>query len=157
MRAGREDGAARRLSLPGWRWTIPSGLVLLVAAVYARTVHFASLDFDDGEYVFENPKVLGGLTARGVAWAMTAFHSANWHPLTWISHMADVSLFGPEPGAHHFVNVFFHAAGAVALFLALRTATRATWPSAAVAALFAVHPLHDADLSADRSTAPSIR
>lgn len=142
MTNGGEDGAVLRRSLPGWRWSIPSGLVLLVAAVYARTGHFASLDFDDGEYVFANPNVLGGLTARGVTWAMTAFHSANWHPLTWISHMADVSLFGPEPGAHHLVNVLFHAVGAVALFLALRAATRAVWPSAAVAALFAVHPLN---------------
>jgi tetratricopeptide (TPR) repeat protein len=113
-----------------------------VAVLYARTARFASLDFDDQEYVYDNPNVLCGLTGESVAWALTAFHSANWHPLTWISHMADVDLFGTKPGPHHLVNVAFHAANAVLLFLVLEAATSASWPSAAAAALFAVHPLN---------------
>ncbi len=83
-----------------------------------------------------------GPDGPGLRWALTAFRSANWHPLTWVSHMADVELLGPEPGAHHVVNAALHAANAVVLFLVLRAATAAFWPSALVAALFAVHPLN---------------
>jgi hypothetical protein len=118
------------------------GLVLFVTAVYARSGRFESLDFDDAEYVFANPNVLAGLTWHGVGWALTTYHSANWHPLTWISHMSDIQLFGAEPGAHHLVSVFFHAVNALALFFVLKAATSAFWPSALVAALFAVHPLN---------------
>ncbi len=118
------------------------GLALLVAAIYAQTRAFDSLDFDDQEYVYANENVLAGLSARSVAWALTAFHSANWHPLTWISHMIDVQLFGPEPGPHHLVNATLHAANSVVLFFVLKAATSAFWPSATVAALFAVHPLN---------------
>ena len=123
-------------------WVIAVGLVLLVGILYAPSGGFDSLDFDDGEYVYANPTVLEGLTGHGMEWALTAFHSANWHPLTWISHMLDVELFGPEPGAHHLVNAAFHAGNAVILLLVLRAATSAFWPSAMVAALFAVHPLN---------------
>ena len=118
------------------------GLVALVAAVYGGVGGHAFLDYDDGEYVSENANVLAGLTPAGVAWAFTTGHAANWHPLTWLSHMADVSLFGASPGAHHIVNVAFHGANAILLFLALNALTGALWRSAAVAALFAVHPLN---------------
>ena len=118
------------------------GLALLAAVIYAQTRSFESLDFDDQEYVYANENVLGGLSAHGIAWALTAFHSANWHPLTWMSHMLDVQLFGPEPGPHHLVNAALHAANAVVLFFVLKAATSAFWPSALVAALFAVHPLN---------------
>jgi tetratricopeptide (TPR) repeat protein len=118
------------------------GLALLVAVLYARTARFESLDFDDQEYVYANPNVLGGITGQSVAWALTAFHSANWHPLTWISHMIDVELFGPEPGPHHLVNAALHAINSVLLFFVLRAATSAFWPSAIVATLFVVHPLN---------------
>ena len=123
-------------------WIVAFVLVLIVAAVYGRSGGFESLDFDDGEYVFANPAVLEGLSGKSMAWALTAFHSANWHPLTWVSHMLDVELFGPWPGPHHLVNAAFHAANAVLLFIVLRAATSAFWPSAIVAALFAVHPLN---------------
>ncbi len=123
-------------------WVVAVGLVLLVGILYAPSGGFDSLDFDDAEYVYANPNVLGGLTRSGIGWALTAFHSANWHPLTWISHMLDVQLFGPRPGAHHLVNAAFHAGSAIILLLVLRAATSAFWPSALVAALFAVHPLN---------------
>jgi hypothetical protein len=118
------------------------GLALLAAVIYAQTRTFESLDFDDQEYVYANENVLDGLSGHGIAWALTAFHSANWHPLTWISHMLDVQLFGPEPGPHHLVNAALHATNAVVLFFVLKAATSAFWPSAMVAALFAVHPLN---------------
>src|SRR6266545_231269 len=123
-------------------WVVALGLTLLVAVVYAPSGNFDSLDFDDAEYVYANPNVLAGLTGSGIGWALTAFHSANWHPLTWISHMLDVQLFGPWPGPHHLVNAAFHAGNAIILFLLLRAATSAFWPSAMVTALFAVHPLN---------------
>jgi len=113
-----------------------------VALVYGGVRQFAFVNFDDGGYVTSNPEVLSGLTGHGLRWAVTAFRNANWHPLTWVSHMVDVELFGPEPGAHHVVNAVFHAANVVVLFLVLRAATSAFWPSTLVAALFAVHPLN---------------
>jgi tetratricopeptide (TPR) repeat protein len=83
-----------------------------------------------------------GLTPEGVAWAFTARVGGNWHPLTWLSYMADVSLVGLHPGAHHVINVAIHVAAALALLAALARMTRAVWPSALVALLFALHPLH---------------
>src|SRR5262249_42736372 len=94
------------------------------------------------EYVYSNPDVLAGLSGYGVAWAFSTYHSANWHPLTWMSHMLDVQLLGVDAGKHHLVNVTLHAVNAALLFLLLETLTSAFWPSAAVAALFAVHPLN---------------
>jgi hypothetical protein len=84
--------------------------------------------------------VTAGLTARGVAKAF-AFEAGNWHPLTWLSHMTDVELFGMNPGAHHVVSAGFHIANAILLMLALARLTGALGPSSAVAAIFAVHPL----------------
>ena len=117
-------------------------LVAMTAAVYWQTGDHPFFLVDDGEYVQENPVVLEGLTLRGVDWAFTSFHAANWHPLAWISHMADVEVFGPDPGRHHLVNVLIHGLNALLLFLVLHGMTGAPWRSALVAALFAVHPLH---------------
>jgi protein O-mannosyl-transferase len=98
--------------------------------------------YDDQEYVYENAIVRKGLTAHGFVWAWTHSHSANWHPLTWLSHMLDCELFGLKPAGHHLTNVFFHVTNSVLLFLLLRKLTGAMWRSAFVAALFALHPLH---------------
>ena len=100
------------------------------------------INYDDGLYVYENPHVRGGLSKEGVSWAFTTFDAANWHPLTWISHMTDVQLFGLDAGWHHRVNVLFHLANTALLFLVLWRMTGGLWQSAFVAALFAVHPLH---------------
>ncbi|MHB8834559.1 MAG: tetratricopeptide repeat protein [Candidatus Methylomirabilia bacterium] len=100
------------------------------------------LNYDDPHYVTNNPIVLNGLRPEGIAWAFSTFDAANWHPLTWISHMFDVTLFGLQPGWHHLTNVALHAAAAALLFLVLRGLTGAPWPSFLAAALFAVHPLH---------------
>ena len=123
-------------------WMIAVALAAAVAAVYAPTRHHGFVNLDDPKYVYENPIVRDGLTARGAAWAFTTFEVSNWHPLTWLSHMLDVELFGLDAGAHHLASAVIHALAAILLFLALRAATGATWRSALVAALFAVHPTH---------------
>jgi len=119
---------------------------LLLAAVtvglFLPAVDHGFIVFDDDAYVTENPQVLGGLTREGLAWAFTSVARAgNWHPLTWLSHMLDVQLFGLDPRGHHLVNVLFHAAAAVLLFLLLRSLTGAGGRSLLAAFLFAAHPL----------------
>ena len=100
------------------------------------------VSFDDTDYVTENPFVKNGLTFTDIVWAFNTFHAGNWHPLTWISHMLDCQLFGANAGAHHFVNVLFHAANTALLFTLLLRLTGKIWPCAFIAALFAWHPLH---------------
>lgn len=110
--------------------------------LYLPTFSNAFVNYDDPAYVTANAHVLQGLSWSNLAWAWTATIEANWHPLTWISHMADVQLFGVNPRGHHLVNVFFHALNVVLLFLVLLRATGYTVRSAVAAALFAVHPLN---------------
>ena len=109
-------------------------ILTLCLVVYFRTVFADFINFDDDAYVYENPNVLGGLSLKGIYWALTAVHSSNWHPLTWISHQLDISLFGPNAAGHHAVNVLLHSANSVILFFFLRQITGAFWRSAAVAA-----------------------
>jgi len=118
------------------------GLLCATLAVYAQTLGHPFLLYDDDLYVTANRTVQQGVTAKGVAWAFTTRHAANWHPVTWMSHMADVDLFGPWAGGHHATNVVLHAANSVLLFWFLASATGSPWRSGFVAALFAVHPLH---------------
>jgi tetratricopeptide (TPR) repeat protein len=100
------------------------------------------VNFDDPDYVTENAVVKDGLTWKGVQWAFTTGHAANWHPATWLSHMLDVTLFGLKPMGHHLTSLLFHGANSVLLLLLLRQMTGAVWRSALVAGLFALHPLH---------------
>jgi Tfp pilus assembly protein PilF len=116
-------------------------LVGLVALAYREATALPFVSFDDPEYVLENPFVRHGLDWKGIAAAMVSGHAANWHPVTWITHMVDVSAFGLDPTGPHVVNVVLHAANAVLLFALLVRLTGATWRSALVAALFALHPL----------------
>jgi Tfp pilus assembly protein PilF len=117
-----------------------AALVLLVATIYAQTARHDFVSYDDGTYLYKNATVQAGLTRAGAAWAF-GVHANNWHPLTWLSHMLDVELFGLNPGAHHLVSALVHAANAVLLFTVVRRLTGAFWQSLAVAALFAAHPL----------------
>jgi Flp pilus assembly protein TadD len=124
-------------------WSAVPFLVVLPLAIFWQVNGHAFIpEWDDAAYVTENPKVLAGLTWSGLQWAFTTFHEANWHPLTWLSHMVDVDLFGLWAGGHHLTNVVLHCAGAVALFLALIRMTGSPGRSLFVAALFAAHPLH---------------
>ena len=120
--------------------------LVLVAATLLVFWQAGNHDFfilDDQLYVSKNPAIQGGLTMDGIRWAFTDTETTgNWHPLTWISHMLDIQLFGIDPAGHHLVNVGLHAANTLLLFLVLCTMTGALWRSAVVAALFALHPLH---------------
>ncbi len=130
------------LSGPGRRALGAVVLAALVALVYAQVGGFDFVAYDDGDYVTQNPVVRRGLTLEGVAWAFTTLTAANWHPLTWLSLLADVSVFGVDAGWLHRVNVLWHLANALLLWVVLERFTGARWRSWLVAALFAVHPLH---------------
>jgi protein O-mannosyl-transferase len=117
-------------------------LVLGTLAIYLPVSHYGFSIFDDNDYVSENFTVQNGLNWGGIQWAFTTFHASNWHPLTWISHELDCQLFGLNAGAHHVVNLLFHAANAALLFILLLRLLNDFWTSAFVAALFAWHPLH---------------
>jgi tetratricopeptide (TPR) repeat protein len=117
-------------------------LFALTLFVYAPVAHHQFLSWDDPQYITDNPHVLGGLTWPGVRWAFTTYYASNWHPLTWLSHMADVEWYGVLPGPAHLTNLAMHVSTTAVLFLILLQTTRAWAPSAFVAAMFAVHPLH---------------
>lgn len=117
-------------------------LAAAVLAVFGRTFAYGFITYDDGRYVYENPILNAGLSAANVAWALTTFSCANWHPLTWLSYLADVQLFGVDAGEMHAVNALLHLLTAGLLFLAFVRMTGRPWRSALVAGLFAVHPLH---------------
>ncbi|HXF09202.1 MAG TPA: hypothetical protein VN625_00355 [Desulfuromonadaceae bacterium] len=119
------------------------GLLIVAAtlAVYWPVRHYDFVDYDDDSYVFENPDVTHGLSWGGVKWAFVDRHSSNWHPITWLSHMADCQWFGLNAGPAHLENVILHGASALLLLVLLAAITGAPWRSALVAALFALHPL----------------
>lgn len=121
---------------------IGAGLIVSTLAVYGQVVTHQFINLDDDVYIWKNPMVIGGLTLKGMAWAFTTFHSANWHPLTWLSHMVDSQLFGLNAGGHLFVNALIHVCNTLLLFFFVRRITGARMRSAIVAALFALHPLH---------------
>jgi len=116
--------------------------MILTFATFEQVRTCAFINFDDHVYITENQHVQSGLTLKGVTWAFTTTHAANWHPLTWISHMLDCQLYGLNPSGHHLTNLVFHIASALLLFLVLERMTGSLWRSGFVAALFALHPLH---------------
>ncbi|HVT90086.1 MAG TPA: tetratricopeptide repeat protein [Tepidisphaeraceae bacterium] len=131
---------------PTFRW-FPEGLIVLfllagTIGLYARVVHFDFVEYDDPDYVSDNKHVAIGLTPGSIIWAFTTNTSSNWHPVTWLSILLDVSLFGINAAAIHLENVLIHAVNAVLLFILLLKLTSEPWPSAWVAAMFAWHPLH---------------
>jgi tetratricopeptide (TPR) repeat protein len=117
-------------------------LAVVTTALYLPIIHHDFVNFDDDDYITNNSHVQAGLTRAGVIWAFQTGAAANWHPLTWLSHMLDCQLYGLYPGGHHSTNLIFHVANTLLLFLWLRQITGALWRSAMVAALFAWHPLH---------------
>jgi tetratricopeptide (TPR) repeat protein len=117
-------------------------MAVLTLGIYAQVIGHQFITFDDDSYIKENPMVNRGVTLAGLAWAFTTFYKANWHPLTWIAHMIDSQLFGLNAGGHLLVNALIHVANTLLVFWFLLRATHARWPSALVAALFALHPLH---------------
>ncbi len=117
-------------------------LVITTLAVYWQVGDYQFIGYDDELYVSDNPHVKAGLTSDSIIWSFTATDAANWHPLTWLSHILDVHLFGMNSGRHHLTNVFFHIANTLLLFFLLNRMTGDLWQSSFVAALFALHPLH---------------
>jgi len=125
------------------RVTIASLLLAVVTlALYNPVNRHPFVNYDDDRYVTENPHVRQGFTADTFKWALNSTEQANWHPLTWMSHALDVSLFRLNPAGHHFTSILLHAANAILLFLVLMWATKRIGPSLFVAALFAWHPIN---------------
>jgi tetratricopeptide (TPR) repeat protein len=125
-------------------WSLYICLALAVSTfiAYEPVRHNDFVGLDDAVYVTNNPHVKGGITRESIVWAFTTPHSGNWHSLTWLSHMLDCQFFGLNALGHHLTSLFFHIANALLLFLVLKMMTGAVWPSAFVAAVFALHPLH---------------
>ena len=149
----RAEGDDVAPSLPAWLFRelpLSLALVALIFVAYWGVWRFDFVYFDDPGYVTDNLNVKRGLPlfkdfnvfCDSVYWAFTAFEQSNWHPLTWLSHMLDVQLYGMEAAGHHVTNIIFHVCNALLLFWLLRLLTGRNWCSAAVAALFAVHPMH---------------
>jgi protein O-mannosyl-transferase len=123
------------------RCLIYAGLALITLALYLPVLQHGFVEYDDQQYVTDNPRVQAGLSWSGLVWAF-GFHAGNWHPLAWLSHMLDCQIYGAWAGGHHLTNVLLHIGSALLLFSVLDRMTNAIWRSAAVAALFAWHPLH---------------
>ena len=124
------------------RWTfiaVCACLAVVTWVVFAQTLRFDFVNYDDPQYVYQNTS---GIGLSSIAWAFTHIHSENWHPLTTVTHMLDCQLHGLNAGWHHFTNVLLHCLAVVLLFVALERMTGALWRSAFVSAVFAVHPLH---------------
>jgi tetratricopeptide (TPR) repeat protein len=132
----------KRPSLKFASFYVCLALVAITWFVFSQTLWHDFVDFDDQMYVYQNPVIARGLSVDGVLYAFTHPHARNWHPLTTISHMLDCQLFGLNAGGHHFTNVLLHTIAVLLLFFVLKQMTGAFWPSAFVAAVFAIHPLH---------------
>lgn len=128
------------------QWLTITGIILFllatIGAIYWQAGGHEFIAYDDPEYITDNQAIRQGMTLGSIYWAFTTFHASNWHPLTWLSHMLDVELFGMNPAGHHFVNIALHCLNSILLFLLLNRYTGFIWRSAVVAALFALHPLH---------------
>ena len=135
------DASDEKTDIRGLLWSA-AFLVTITLLAYAPVRHYGFVNFDDGQYVYQNPNVAGGLTWHNITWALTAGYESNWHPLTWLSHMLDIQLFGLSAGAHHITNLLFHVANTLLLFWLLVQMTGSPGRSTFVAALFAVHPVH---------------
>lgn len=132
----RDDASAKT------RLLIVIGLVSVTLLLYGRVWEYEFVNFDDDVHVYQNPYVVGGLTWTNVVWAFGIHGPSQWHPLAWLSHQLDCELFGLWAGGHHLTNLVLHVGTVVLLFLVLFRLTSRTWPSAFVAAVFAVHPLN---------------
>ena len=131
-----ENTQARRAE-----WATYAALLAAILLVFCQTFRHDFVSYDDDIYVYANSKVTQGLTFEGIAWAFTENYADNWHPLTWLSHMLDWQVYEGRAGGHHLTSILLHAATAMLLLVVLRQMTGRLWPSAFVAAVFAIHPL----------------
>ena len=116
--------------------------MILALWTFSSCLSNGFVSYDDHSYVAENPRVQSGVTWSGIKWAFTSFSQANWHPLTWLSHMLDCQVYGLNPAGHHATSVLLHTINTSLLFVLLRKMTGSLWRSFFVAALFGIHPLH---------------
>lgn len=117
-------------------------IILVTLVAYARVVTFQFLNWDDGDYVVLRPEIQQGLTLNGIRWAFTTFQNANWHPLTWMSHMLDIQLFGIDSGMMHLTNLAIHCANVILVAMVVRGLTARPAFALLAAAAFAIHPQH---------------
>ena len=117
-------------------------IIILVCIAYTPVLHNDFVNFDDDIYVTENFHINDGVTPKNIQWTFTAVYAKNWHPLTWLSHMLDIQIFGMNPFGHHLTNLIFHLFNAFLLFIILKKMSGAYWKSLIVMALFALHPIH---------------
>jgi Tfp pilus assembly protein PilF len=120
---------------------ICAGLAVATVIAYEPIRYNEFVGYDDPAYITANPDITSGLTLQSFKYAFTSSHSHMWHPLTTLSHMLDCQIFGLNPMGHHLVSLLFHTLNALLLFLILSSITASIWPSAFVAAVFALHPL----------------
>jgi protein O-mannosyl-transferase len=138
MKYGRQDNLRNKETM----YLALTALLVVTVAAYWQVAHNEFINLDDLLYIVDNPHVNTGLSWDNVKWACAHSYQDNWHPLTWISHMLDVQLFGTEPAGHHLMNLAFHLANTLLLFWFLMRTTSRFWPAFFVAWLFALHPLH---------------
>jgi len=124
------------------KWLVCLALAVVTFAAYVPVVGNNFINLDDPDYVTQNPVVQQGFSWNAIKWAFGAFHTCNWHPLTWLSHMLDCQLYGLDPAGHHLTSLAFHVANTLLLFLLLENLTARIWPGAFVALLFGLHPMH---------------
>lgn len=117
-------------------------LLISVLFVYGQVRNYSFISFDDCQYITDNSFVKDGLSAKNIRWAFTSLRAANWHPLTWLSHMVDVELYGLDAGHHHMTSVIIHIVNSFLLFYLINAMTGAVWRSFFVASIFALHPMH---------------
>jgi len=123
-------------------WFVYLALLVSALAVFWQVHKFEFTNYDDDKYVSENNHIRTGLAWQNIKWVFTNEHASNWHPLTGLSHILDCQLFNLKPGLHHLINLLFHIANTLLLFIVLRKMTATLWQSTFVAALFALHPMH---------------
>ncbi|MFH1428267.1 MAG: hypothetical protein ABIH39_00830, partial [Candidatus Margulisiibacteriota bacterium] len=117
-------------------------LIIATLLVYGQILAHEFINYDDNTYIQKNTYIQHGLTIESIKWAFTSFYASNWHPVTWLSHMLDIQLYGLNPAGHHFTNLFLHILNTLLLFFLLSRMTGSVWKSGMAAALFALHPLH---------------
>jgi protein O-mannosyl-transferase len=143
--AAKADQMPKETTIVREKYHVFMAILLLAAIVlvlYWPVTGYEFIAMDDNLYILDNPDIQRGLSRQGISWAMTTLYTTNWHPLTWLSLMADYELYGLKAAGYHVSNLLLHIFNTILLFLVLRRMTGETWKCLTVAALFAVHPLN---------------
>lgn len=141
----RDQFAAARIWRRIFPWLAPVLLIIVALCPYAQVGDFSFVNYDDPLHIGMQGEVLSGLNGDSVKWALTATPSNLWHPLTWMSYMAEVSFFGggtKAPSVHHWGNLLLHLACVLIVYAIMRTLALSPLPAMLMAMLYAVHPIH---------------